>query len=177
MPDYSKCKVYKIVDNTTGKIYVGSTIQTLRVRKAGHVRSFKYWKKGKGHYVSSFDIIKNGDYDIVLIEEVDCQNKEQLHRVERKWIDELDCVNRCIPTRTHAERQKDYRQAHPDKRKQYYEAHKDQILAKRRQERCVCPCGSEYPSRNKAKHVQSKKHQAFISANNLAEAPHPAKSC
>lgn len=69
MVNYQNTKVYKIVDNTNRNIYVGSTCKPTVARLAGHVGSYKINLKGKGSYVMSFDIIKNLDYDIVLLED------------------------------------------------------------------------------------------------------------
>ena len=97
MPDYKNGKVYKIVCNITGKVYVGSTTQTLSMRLTGHRKEYKRFKEGKRNNVSSFDIIQQGNYDIVLIENVSCESKEELHRQERHFIEFLECVNKCIP--------------------------------------------------------------------------------
>ena len=46
MPDYSKGKIYRIVCNTTGKVYIGSTSQdylSQRLRK--HVEEYKKTKR------------------------------------------------------------------------------------------------------------------------------------
>ena len=68
MPDYQLGKIYKIVDNTNKNIYVGSTCEpTLARRLAKHVNTFKDWKKGgKCHFVTSFKIIENQNFDIFL---------------------------------------------------------------------------------------------------------------
>ena len=42
----------------------------------------------------SFDVMKNNDYKIVLIEECPCETKEQLLAREQYWIDNLVCVNK-----------------------------------------------------------------------------------
>jgi hypothetical protein len=66
MPDYQKSKIYRLVCNITGKQYIGSTVSTLSKRKGQHKDKFKSWKEGKYHYVSSFEVIENNDFDIVL---------------------------------------------------------------------------------------------------------------
>jgi predicted GIY-YIG superfamily endonuclease len=53
--------IYKIVDNTNGNIYVGSTQQLLKNRKKHH--------ESKYNMCSSREIIKNNDYYFELIEE------------------------------------------------------------------------------------------------------------
>ena len=45
MPDYEYGKIYEIVSPSTGLRYVGSTVQTLSLRMAGHRRGYKRWLK------------------------------------------------------------------------------------------------------------------------------------
>ena len=92
--NYLNGKIYKIVDNTNGNIYIGSTAEpTLARRLAGHVRSYKSWCKGKGRLMRSFDIIKNGDYRIVLIDSCPCYSKDELTSREQEHMDNNECVN------------------------------------------------------------------------------------
>jgi hypothetical protein len=123
MPEYSNSKIYKIVCNKTGAVYVGSTTQKLCVRLSSHRRDYKRYLNGKYSFVSSFNIIKNEDYDIVLIESFSCETKEELHKKERHYIESLECVNKNIPTRTDLE----YRDANKDKIRQYREVNKDKL--------------------------------------------------
>jgi hypothetical protein len=115
----------------TEKCYVGSTTQTLSMRKADHKRNYKRYLAGKYHYVTSYELIKLGDVEIVLLEEFPCENTEQLHKRERHYIESIkNCVNRQIPTRT----QQEYVKANRDKilqaHKVYYETNKQKIKEK-----------------------------------------------
>jgi len=129
MPDYNKSSIYKIVCNNTGLIYVGSTCQPLHQRLAAHVKSYKEDKN-----VSSKQIIQNGNYSIILIEEYQCQNKQQLLRKEREYIDALECVNKRRPITSIEEKKeemKEYNNTNKDKikeyLKEYYNNNKDKI--------------------------------------------------
>jgi len=124
---YDNGKIYKIVDFTNGNIYIGSTVQTLTERLAQHKRDKR---------CSSCDIIKNGDYDIILIENYPCQSKEELEARERYYILNTECVNLQIPGRTKKEyyednkekikkRIKEYRDKNKDRTKEYREKNKD----------------------------------------------------
>jgi hypothetical protein len=128
MPDYKNGKVYKIVCNVTGMIYVGSTTQSLSMRMTGHRATYKHFKQGKCNNMTSFQIIEQGNCDIILIENVVCESKEELHRRERHFIESLVCVNKNIPTRT----LKEYYEANKDvfleKSKDYYKDNKDVLL-------------------------------------------------
>ena len=128
--DYSKGKIYKIVCNTTGLIYVGSTIQKLCERLRGHRTDYKSYLKGKQHYTTSFDIIKNNNYEIILIENCPCNSKEELLREERKYIESIGCVNKVIPTRTKKEHYQDNKEQILDRNKEYHENNKEKIKDK-----------------------------------------------
>lgn len=94
--DYQKAKIYKIVDNTTDNIYIGSTCEpTLARRLAKYVGSYESHLNETYHYDSSFEILKNGDYNIVLIENYPCNTKDELFSRERHWTNALICVNKC----------------------------------------------------------------------------------
>ena len=112
--DYSKGKIYRIICNKTNQIYIGSTCSTLTKRLSQHKTDFNCWLNGTTKkYVTSYKIIKNENYVIILIEEYPCENKNQLTSRERYYIELMDCVNRYIPTRTPAE----YYQQHKERAK------------------------------------------------------------
>tara|TARA_Y100001963_G_C6410297_1_gene278094 strand:- start:40 stop:429 length:390 start_codon:yes stop_codon:yes gene_type:complete len=84
-----KYKIYKLIDNTNGNIYIGMTTN-LRRRLSQH--------KNKDNDCLSRKIIANGDYRIELIEETDDKTRE------RYWIENTECINIQIPGRTLKER-------------------------------------------------------------------------
>lgn len=141
MPDYQKGKIYKILCNITGLTYYGSTTQALSVRMGGHRIKFN---------CSSKHIILGGDYDYSLVEDCPCENKEQLHRRERYYIENNECVNAQIPGRTDKEYQKEYRKKNRDK------------LLAQQLTKVTCECGSVTVVGNLAKHKRTKKHQAYL---------------
>jgi len=175
MPDYSKSKIYKIVCNITGETYYGSTCQSLAKRVGSHRDNFKRWKNGKYTYVKSYDIIERGDYDYSLVEECSCDNKEQLHARERYYIENNECVNKNIPSRT----RKEYREQNKEKIKEYYEDNKEHISERKkewyqankekiegsRKQKIVCECGSEVTKTNLSRHLKSKKHIAWVESH------------
>ena len=99
---YNTSKIYKIVDINYTKTYYGSTTQKLSQRMAVH-RSF--YKSGKSKTSSKliFDEFGVDNCKIELIEEVNCSNKDQLLKIEGKYIKENDCVNKRIAGQTHKE--------------------------------------------------------------------------
>jgi hypothetical protein len=139
MNKYNKGKIYKIVDNTNGDVYIGSTIQTLKERMISH-------KHNKN--CSSINIIKNGDYNIILVENYPCNSKKELETRERYYIENNECINERIPGRTTKERyqdnrekileyQQEYRIKNPEILKntkhEYYEKNKEKINNKNKE--------------------------------------------
>jgi hypothetical protein len=135
MVNYASGKIYKIVCNKTGLIYVGSTCEpTLARRLAKHVGNYKEFVNGTNHFITSFKIIENNDYDIVLIEDCPCETKDHLHKRERFYIESIECVNKMIPTRTREE----YRQTYvinPISRKATRDKYYKKLCQKREEEK------------------------------------------
>jgi hypothetical protein len=133
---YYNSKIYKLVSDNTDKIYIGSTLKDLSIRKALHKKKYGQFKKNKYHYVSSYELMKLGEIDIILIENVKCENKEELYTRERYYIElnkEL-CVNKNIPIRTKEEKLEQFN----------------------------CECGGKFIFRSKSIHLKGKKHLKFI---------------
>jgi hypothetical protein len=120
MVNYALGKIYKIVDNTNGNIYVGSTCKPTLARKlAGHVNNYNQYLCGKRSFIPSFGIIQNDDYDIILLENCPCGSKDELYTRERYHIESLNCVNKGIPGRSKKESNRVYRMNNKEKIKQY----------------------------------------------------------
>jgi len=132
--------IYQIYDNTNGNKYYGSTKQGLSKRLSKHRGDYKDFLNGKkvSNY-TSFKILENEDFNISLVEKVEYNDKIELTARERFYIENNECVNKVIPSRTQKEyreankdkikqRHKEYREANKDKIKEYYEANKDKIL-------------------------------------------------
>ena len=136
MVNYQMGKIYKIVDNTNENIYIGSTSEpTLAKRLANHLRSYKYYLTHKTYYISSFKIIENGDYEIVLLETYPCDLKDELKARERHYIETLNCVNKNIPTRTPEEYRNviEHKEEHKRKNDEYYEQNKERLKSEKLQ--------------------------------------------
>jgi hypothetical protein len=94
MVNYKLGKIYRIECNETGLIYVGSTAEpTLAKRLTKHVGNYKSYLKGISRFCSSFNILANKNYDIILIEKYPCDSRDELVARERYWTNEIDCVN------------------------------------------------------------------------------------
>jgi hypothetical protein len=186
---YARGKIYKIKSQNTDKIYIGSTCEpALSRRLAQHCNDYRNWKNGKHSYVSSFEILEAGDYDIILLEAVPCDSKDALHARENWYIEQnrAIAVNRHkAPTgltyaEYHAQYYADNREEIAQKRAQYYADNRDKIAQYRAENREIlnqwkkqkhaCACGGAYTNSTKARHLKTVKHQRFIAAQ-AAEQP------
>ena len=136
MVNYKNGKIYKLIDNTNGNIYIGSTTQPLSRRLDGHRAHYKDYLNGDDtrRTCISFKIIKNNDYKIILICNYPCNNIEELHKIEQKYIDEYDCINQQRAYLSKEQRKKDMKQYRIDNidkmkknDKKRYELNKDKI--------------------------------------------------
>ena len=116
-----KGQVYSIKSHQTTDIYVGSTIIPLKIRFSVHKN------KSKTKKTSASEMFKYEDVYIELIEEIECNSLKELHSRERYYIENMNCINKNIPTRT----QPEYREANKEKiqkiNKQYYIDNKEKI--------------------------------------------------
>jgi len=181
--NYQNGKIYRIDCLTTNEVYIGSTCQpTVAKRLAKHICDYKYWKKGKGNFVSSYPIIERENYKISLIELFPCNSKDELSAREGHFIRTINCVNKYIAGQT----RKEYLETHKDKIKEYLEENREKILEQTKEYREKnrekireknniknnCDCGGKYTTANKATHFKSKKHLSLSPEQILSvEAP------
>ena len=169
MVNYGNGKIYKLECLTTGLIYIGSTTkQYLSQRLVHHKKDYIKYLRGQHKYMTSFKIIENDNYRIELLEEIQCENRDQLHAREGYYIRTLDCTNKCIMGKTQEEKLQD--------KKDYYQANQDRIKANNnaryytnidtikesRNKPCVCECGGKFTQTNRSQHLKSIKHQKYI---------------
>jgi len=158
MAQYDRSKIYKIVCNITGKIYVGSTTEPLLSRRlAGHRSHYNSYLKGKSSYITSIEILKNENYYMELICNAACNSKDELNAIEGKYIREIDCVNKVVPDRT----QKQYREEHAVELKKSDKKYREKNAEKIKQKH-NCECGGKFTHNNKSEHLKSKKHQKYL---------------
>eukprot|EP01080_Neovahlkampfia_damariscottae_P009107 gene9107-gene1209 len=163
MVDYRNSKIYKIVCNVTNLVYVGSTTTPRlcqRLRK--HKYNFTRYQQGIGKYYTSYEVLENNNYQIILIEGLpDCQNVEQLRSRERYWIDQMDCVNKNRPYIT-PEEKRNYQIDWVEKVKEEVPNYRSIVNEKHRlkhSQRELCACGGFYKKYSKWQHQQSQKHK------------------
>lgn len=125
MNKYNNGKIYAIRSYQTDKFYIGSTCEALYKRLYYHRRDYKNNRVN----ISSYKILQYDDHYIELIEEVKCENKNQLLKIEGEHIQKnLDkVVNIHILGLTRNETVKKYNDTHKEQHKQYREEKKDKI--------------------------------------------------
>jgi hypothetical protein len=179
MDRYKNSKIYKIVDNTNGNVYIGSTCEpTLAHRLAKHRGHYREYLKGGNRYITSFKILENNDYSIVLLEEFPCETKDQLLARERYYIENNECVNKKIPTRTKKEwteknqdkiidyqkkYQKKYQEQNQDKLKIYQEEYQEEYR-KQNQDK-LKEYQEEYRKKNKQYKIDLEKEINLMKSN------------
>jgi len=90
-------KIYKIISDSTDKIYIGSTTKKkLSERLSQHRKDYRKWLKNPKKYdrITSFEILKYCDCRIVLIENYPCNNKDELRQREEFYRKEY--INNCV---------------------------------------------------------------------------------
>ena len=134
--NYNKGKIYKIepkCDYEEGDIYIGSTTKEyLSQRMTAHRGGFKSFKSGsRKHRLTSFNLFdKYGveNCDIILLELVEANSKDELVSREAHYIRTIKCVNRFVPLRTD---------------KEYY--HKNKVaINQKNKTKITCECGSTF---------------------------------
>ena len=91
---YHHSKIYKLVDISNNKMYIGSTTKSLKERLQQHIKDARSDKK-----VSSDEVIELAGPEnvrIELIKEVKCENRKELCKIEGEYIRSMDCVNKRI---------------------------------------------------------------------------------
>lgn len=181
--NYQNSKIYVIRSHQTEKIYIGSTVNELRIRFQQHKSHYKT----KIRNCSSFEIIKYDDCYIELYEKYPCNDKDELRKREGEIIRSLDCVNKYIAGRTAneyhkqnrdkiLEKQKEYEKKNKEKikqrKKKYYEKNPNKLLERKKyykdyyekikNKRYICVCGSNIRKLDKSAHEKTKKHINFI---------------
>ena len=105
--------VYKITDNETNEVYIGSTIRTIKAR----INQHRSQKDCRAH-----SIIIRDNYRVKILEEIDFGNivDDELKKCEQKHMDKHDNLinkNRAFGTGNDKEYYKNYYQKNKEKYK------------------------------------------------------------
>ena len=187
MPDYQKSKIYRIVCDTTGDVYYGSTAMAdINARKSNHISSVKMFDAGiVQKKCASYEIIKRGDWLLEVVEEFPCSSKRDLEGRERFYMENNKCINIKRPLTTYDETLQERRQRYQDNKekekaqmqlwrdnnkdrkaaadKAYREGDKrDEVLAKKREyhhsnKEAISQRAKEYREKNREVIMQKKR--------------------
>jgi len=128
--DYSNSSIYKLCcrDTDITDCYVGSTTN-FRTRKSQHKSSCN--KENNRDYdrkVYQFIREHGGweNWDMILIEKVNVNDGNELHKEERKWVEQLNATLNCnLPSRTDNEWREENKETKKYYDKQYREENKE----------------------------------------------------
>ena len=159
--NYKNGKIYKIEprgDHDDGDVYIGSTTKEyLSQRMTAHRGGFKSFKSGsRKHKLTSFNLFdKYGveNCDIILLELVEANSKDELVSREAHYIRTIKCVNRFVPLRTTRE----YKQEHKE------------VISQKNKIKFTCECGSTLRKCDKAAHFKTWKHQFYLATSDDSE--------
>ena len=121
--DYKQGKIYCSRNTITDDVYIGSSCQPLSKRMAEHRQNID--QANTRHYKLYIKMRELGQHAfyIELIEEVKCDNIEQLRKREGELIREMATLNTRVECRTTDEWRQDNKEALKDKITQYREQH------------------------------------------------------
>jgi len=135
-------------------IYYGKTRTSLNRRMFGHRALYISPSSAKYRGSSCRILFDYYGIDNCIITELDrCQTNEEASQLERYYIINYPCVNRCIPLQTKQEwfeKNKAYRKA--------YHKENDKKRAERRSIKFVCSCGREVSYRHRNDHYKTQFH-------------------
>ena len=169
--DYSKGLIYKICckDPNITDIYIGSTTN-MKNRKYQH-KTVCNNPNANNYNLKVYEFIRNNggwdNWDMILVEYVNCNSKQELEKEERIVIELLkSTLNMNLPTRTIKEYRKDNKKKISEQQKKnhkiYYDSHKEELLEYKK----------EYYEKNKEKMQQyvKEKRMFYYSQNKEKEA-------
>lgn len=154
---YTCGKIYKILCNTSGLCYYGSTTQSLHRRLQKHESVFNI----QNDNLTAFKVLDNNNYHIELVEKYPCFEKNELVLREAFYIKHNECVNKVIPSITLEEKLERNRKYNVEyriinkERNAEYNKQKSKIRCSMK---IMCQCGIDTSLSNKARHEKTRHH-------------------
>jgi hypothetical protein len=131
MPNYSNSKIYKILNHTDDKVYVGSTVEPLSKRMTKH-RHEPNRRTNYELYQHMNTIGVNSLY-MELIENYECSDIYELRAKEGEWIRKIGTLNKVVAGRTKTEWYIDNTEQIKERMREYNLNNKEQIQAMKQQ--------------------------------------------
>ena len=175
-----KGKIYRLSNGD--KHYYGSTTKDLKTRLSQHLYSFHDERE-----ITSGVLFDSVEYKISidLMEEIEYENKDDLLRLERWWIENNECVNKQIPIREEGEAYKEWYKKPESKiirsvsNQRFRENNREKLrlqqkelrdkqkkdntstyekIKQKRKEIIICECGCKTTKGTLKRHRKTKKH-------------------
>lgn len=154
MPDYSSSKIYKLVCST-GYYYIGSTTERLLCRRMANHRGDSKKPQYQSNKVYSYiNSIGWDNVNIVLLETVSCNDKDELKMKENVYIINAEKDPMCL-NHNRAHLTDEERIIRRKQWKEEYKSKKNAIVK--------CECGIEHTVGRTQQHLNSVKHKIGIS--------------
>jgi len=168
MPNYSKSIIYKLCckDTLITDFYIGSTCNFTR-RKFQHKSTSKNTTSKDSHY-KVYEFIRNNggfdNWDMIMIEEISCENKRQKEQRERYWIEELKPnLNTQTPCRSIQEYKETCKEKIKESNKKYREKNRTRLLEKQREKVNCDICNKTLSKSSLSRHKKTKhSNQSFF---------------
>jgi hypothetical protein len=152
---FSNGKIYKLIDNTNDNCYIGSTCLSLEHRLRQHIYDYKRYTNGNHYYVTSFDILENQDYKIILLEDAKVTNKHELEEREKYHIlNEPRAVNKRKFMNISRDELLEIKRV---RSKEYYNT----VYREKKRRKINCQCGGKCTFGDISKHKKSIRHQKY----------------
>ena len=139
MVNYNNSAIYKLFckNEEINDMYIGSTINFKRRKSQHKSKSIKEMPNDNSKCKLYKCIQENGgfdNWDMEILENVNCENQNELYKIERSYIEKLNAnLNYVIPSRTHEEYREKNKKLILAKKKVFYYENKDIILKKKKE--------------------------------------------
>ena len=165
--------IYKLQCQVTGKVFIGRTTIDIDQAIKNTIKNFNIFERND----RVFEVLANKDYNVTILEIIyELANDKDLRKRQRFYIDQYDsAVNKCIPTRTKKEYDKDNRDRFSQLSKNYYEENRESVLQRQKVnyqqnkllQKVICEvCGGTYTTASLAKHNKTKRHLTALAKLN-----------
>mgnify|MGYP003652531592 CR=1 FL=1 len=182
MVNYNNALIYKLCckDTNIKEVYIGSTTNFTR-RKHNH-KSSCINEKNKKYNNKKYEFIRNNggweNWDMVLIEKVNCNDKLELHKIERDHIEKfnsfLNCNSPIINKKEILEYKKEYREKNRNKILEYREKNREEILKKNKEyyllnKEEILKKNKEYREKNREEILQNNKEYYLLNKDKISK--------
>ena len=149
-------KIYRLV-NDEGLIYIGKTTSKNLLKRLAVHKSQANTARNINKCSSKKLFENDSNVKIELLEEIISNDKEELRKLELKYILETDCVNIMKSGLEYKETKQNWYNKNPNYNKNYYHTRNTWV-----KKEFKCDCGSVVKNCSKGNHLKSKKHKNYL---------------